>query len=122
LAGASAGRISSRCAPEASETAFAQVVAASLGDREREIDVEELLEQGQVLLRELFLEIDRLGGDEHGLVHRLRVVDGRDEIGETLPDARGGLHAQIAAVLERLGDGARHLRLLFAGLVWAAAE
>ena len=68
--------------------------------------------QGQVFLVELFLEGDRVGGDDHlpRLVHG--VDDAGQEVGEGFADAGAGFEQERLVALHRGGDGAGHFLLL----------
>ena len=75
------------------------------------------LEQRDVLVDELFLERDRVRGDDDAFLVLHRVVDRRQQIGERFADAGAGFDEQMFPVGHRLSDRGRHLELLGAILV-----
>ena len=95
----------------------AEIILAALQQHRLERLRQQLLHDGNVLVKELLLEIDRVGRDERLAVFRLRVQDGRDQVREAFADARAGLDDEMSAVLgTRLRNGRAHRLLLRAVL------
>ena len=75
------------------------------------------MSSGNVLVEELVLEVDGVGGDHHALVIVQGPVNGGHEVGHRLARAGPGLDHHVLAAVEGLGHGAQHLDLLGAMLV-----
>ena len=60
----------------------------------------------------LFLERDRVGGNDDALVHADRPVDRGDEICKAFPDAGAGLDQQMMRIGKRILNRRSHLKLL----------
>ncbi len=67
---------------------------------------------GQVFLGELFLQIDRVRGDDGFLLVRRRIQDRRQQVRQALAHPRAGLDGQVFALFQRAGDRHGHLLLL----------
>src|SRR6185437_16240767 len=70
-----------------------------------------------VLLDQLFLKRDRVGGDDDALLVSDGVIDGRKQIGERLSDARARFHEQVMSFGQRAAHRRGHFELLRAELV-----
>ena len=90
----------------------AQVVGASLEERDPRGTPESRGHERQVLREQLVLERARPGGDQHAQTGE----QGRNEISEGLARAGPGFHHQGLARGERLCDPLRHVQLLAAHL------
>ena len=96
-----------RVLARAAEPVQAQVARAALEQRHRHRQLERVAQARQVAHEELVLE--RLGG---GAEQRSRAAEERGhEVGEGLADAGSGLDDERLAVLDRGGDGERHVAL-----------
>lgn len=73
-------------------------------------------EKGDVLLDELLLKGDRVGGDDDLLVAFDAAEDRGDEVGEGLAHARASLDQEVCTGFHRAGDALGHEPLLRAGL------
>ena len=62
------------------------------------------------------MQVHRIGGNDHTFPIEVGERNGRQQIGNALARAGAGLHQQVLALIERLGDGAQHLYLLRAML------
>ena len=76
-----------------------------------------LLQERDVLLDQLFLEVDRVGGDDHPLLVADRPERRGEQIGEGLPCSGSGLDYGDLLLVERLGEVHRHAGLLGTMLV-----
>jgi hypothetical protein len=111
-------RAAARCGQEALPAAQADVVLAALEHRHlRRVGGEQVAEDGDVLLGELFLQGHRVGGDHRASSCALSPEGEGEQVGERLADAGAGLDEQAAAALQGLGDGAGHLDLSLPVLV-----
>lgn len=112
-ASAGAGSSASRCSPESSANRRrAQIVVPSLGERGLEFDAGQLPEQRDVLVDQLFLQIDRLGRNQRRPRREAGTVDERNQISEALADPGRRLDAEVVAAAQRVGDRPGHLKLL----------
>ena len=68
-------------------------------------------ENRKVLADQLFLQVDRVGGDDRPLAVLSRPHQRRDEIGERLPHSRARLEQRDAAVVVDVGDVGGHVAL-----------
>ena len=75
-----------------------------------------LLEHGQVFLRELLLQVDRVRANDGLLFVGHGVEDRRHQVSQALADAGAGLNGQVLAIRQRLRHCHRHLLLLGAEL------
>ncbi len=105
-----------RLLPGAGEAARAEVILPALEQRGLELLVEQLLQDGDVLIDELFLQIDRVRGHDGLALGFQRVHDRRGEVGERFPDARARLDDEVPPVTQRPRHGGGHLLLLRAEL------
>ena len=101
---------------EAAPAAQAEVVGPALEHRRLERRREGLAQDGDVLVVELLLEVDGVGGDDHPAPVGHGVGRRRKQVGQALPDPGPGLDHQVQAVAEGLGHGAGHTHLAGAGL------
>lgn len=99
------------------EARQAEVVPPPLDQHGDELGGQGAVEQGDVFGDELLLEVDGVGGDDHACPSADRSVDGREEVGETLPHARPGLDHEVSPGGEGFFDGLGHGQLLGAVLV-----
>ena len=96
-----------------SKSPQAEVIAAPLHQRDLERFREHRLQKGNVLLNQLFLQVDRVGGNDDAIVFFAEDrLDGRHEVGERLADAGAGLDQQMPFAVDGVGDGVGHLHLL----------
>jgi hypothetical protein len=94
------------------EAPRAKVILPAFHQRRFELDRKDLLENGNVLVEKLFLQIDRVRGNDRLLLFLDRIEDGRREVSDRFAHPRPGLDDQMAFLLERARDGHRHLLLL----------
>ena len=80
------------------------------------------LEEGDVFIDELFLQGDRVGGDDDDLAVDQAAKDSGDEVGVAFADACAGLDEEVGFGIHGLSDGAGHVELLGAGLEVIAQE
>ena len=66
---------------------------------------------GQVLVDDLFLQVDGVRGDDRLFAVATRPVRGRNQVRERLARPRAGLHEPRASVVEAIHDEAKHLAL-----------
>ncbi len=98
------------------EPAFADVVASPLDQQRREFFGHDALQERNVLADELFLQADRMRGDDDAaLGGGTGGLDGGDEVREALADAGAGLDEEVAFPVDGGGDGLGHVELLGAG-------
>jgi hypothetical protein len=69
-------------------------------------------DDGNVLVNELFLEVDRMGANDRLATLLQRVFNRRHKICQRLADARGGLNHQRVVFLQSLTHQLRHALLL----------
>ena len=98
------------------EPAAAEIVRAALDDRDAERFGAERFgecfgDDRHVLVEQLVLEIQGVGGDRHRHPLGALMQDRRQEIGERLADPGGRFDRQDAAGRQHIGDAARHLEL-----------
>ena len=98
------------------EPAGAEVVLPALQHGVAELHRQHRRKHRQILLRELLLEVDRVGGDDGLLALGHGEKDRRDQVGQTLADARAGLDDEMPPALQRPGHFDGHLVLLRAEL------
>ena len=94
------------------QTPRTKIIGPALQHRVPKIHRQHMLQHRQILAHQLFLQIDRVRGNDRLLLARHRVQDGRDQIPQALADARARLHHQMLPALQRLRHGHRHLLLL----------
>ena len=99
----------------------AQIIAPALPQHRGEIIIaqqlgEHFAHDGDVLIHELLLQIDRVRGNDGLLLFLLRPQHARDEIRERFADARARLHHEMPALRQRRRYRHRHLLLLRAKL------
>ena len=70
---------------------------------------------------ELFLEVDRVGGDDRFFALGDREENAGDEVAEAFADAGAGFDEEMGSVLQSAGDGDGHLLLLGAEFEIGAA-
>ena len=104
------------------ETAFADIVPPSFRQHEFQLEIQQMRQKREILVHQLFLQIQRLGRDQHRLLHRQRRIDGRDQVGETLSDSGRRLDAEIPSALKCRRDFVRHDGLLRSGFIRMTAE
>jgi len=104
------------------EAAGAEIIPAALEHGVGELGRKNLLEDRQILLDELFLEIDRVRGDDRFFAIRDGVENARDEVAETLADAGAGFDEQMLLILQCARDSDAHLLLLRAEFEIRAAR
>ncbi len=92
----------------------AEVVLPPLPEHRLELHGEQLAEDRDVLVDELLLEIDRVGGEHRLFPLLLSEKDRRDEVGERFADARSRLHDEVPLLRQRARHRHRHLLLLAA--------
>ena len=99
----------------ADQLVLAEVVAPALDQRVRRAATQHggdgVGQPRQVAVDHLGLERQGRGGDDHRLLRRGRVGDGRDQVGQRLARAGAGLDQQVLTALDRGLDGRRHLHL-----------
>ena len=93
------------------EAAGAKVILPAFHERGLELDRQDLFQDRDVFIEQLLLQRDRLRGDDGFFLLLKRVKDGGHEIGDRFPDAGARLDHEMLLLVERLGDGARHLLL-----------
>ena len=71
---------------------------------------------GNILIHQLLLQVDGVGGDDHFLAAPGGIDDGRQQIGQAFADAGAAFHYQFAALIDGAGYGLEHFRLLRAFL------
>ena len=86
----------------------ADVVVAPLHQDRLELEGKRALEQGEVLVDELLLKVDRVGGDHDASLVGDRPGQGRDQVGQALSGARARLEERELAVVERVADRPEH--------------
>ena len=94
------------------EAMQAEIVRAPFHAGRAERHAERRSQRRDVLEVDLLLKVLGAGGDQDALP----AEDGRDQVGERLARAGARFREQHAAVLERVGDRARHRPLAGAGL------
>jgi hypothetical protein len=94
------------------EPARAKIILPAFHERRLELEGQHLLENRDVFVEKLFLQIDRVGGNDRLLFLLDRVEDRRRQIRDRLPYPRSRLHHQMAFLLERPRHGHGHLLLL----------
>ena len=94
------------------QPALADVIGPALGQHYRKLIRQDGLEKGDVLVGNLFLEIDGIGGDDDRLFGGQGLVDSRDEVGECLADAGAGFDNQVLVFIYGLADALEHGHLL----------
>jgi hypothetical protein len=94
------------------EAALAEVIAAAFDEDGGEFIGVDGLEERDVLVDELFLEGDGVGGDDDAFFVFDGEVDGGQEIGEGFADAGAGLDEEMMVLGEGFLDGGGHLQLL----------
>ena len=67
---------------------------------------------GDVLVHQLFLQVDGVGRDDDALAVGGGVKHGRQQVGDAFADAGAALHNQLAALVDGAGDGLEHFGLL----------
>jgi hypothetical protein len=76
------------------------------------------LQERDVLVNELFLQTDGVGGDDDAAVlFTGRRQDRRDQVAERLADARARLDHEVPLAGNGLGDRLGHVELLWPGFV-----
>ena len=98
------------------EAARAEVIAASFDDHGAHLGFEGVSEVGDVLLDQLVLQGDGVGGDDHAHGVLERPLHGGDEVGKGFARAGAGFHHQVLAFGEGMADRAQHFDLLGAAL------
>ena len=94
----------------------AHVVAAALHEHRAELLGNHRVEERDVLLDELLLQADGVGGHHHALAALDDPPNGRQEVREALADARARFHEEALPLLEGALHRARHQHLLRADL------
>ena len=94
------------------KTAGAEVVSAAFEHCIGEIHRQHFFEDRQILLDELLLEIDRVGGDDRFFSIRDGEQHTRDQIAEALADSSSGFDEEVFPILNSTGDRHRHCLLL----------
>ena len=94
------------------EAAGAEIIPAALEHGVGELDWENLLEDGQILLDELFLEVDGVGGNNRFFALGDGEQDAGDEVAEALANASAGFDEEMGSILQGAGDSDGHLLLL----------
>ena len=77
-----------------------------------ELDRQNLFHDRDVLVQQLFLEVDRVGRNDRLLLFLDREKGRRNEVGKRFAYAGPGLYYEVALFLQRLRDGRRHRLLL----------
>ena len=98
------------------EAARAEVIAASFDDHGAHLGFEGVGEVGDILLDQLVLQGDGVGGDDHAHGVLERPLHGGDEVGKGFARAGAGFHHQVLAFGEGMADRAQHFDLLRAAL------
>ena len=94
------------------EPAQRQVVVPPLDQDRAELVGDHRPQQRNVLLDELLLQVDRVGGNHHPLLVLDDPLDGGDQVREALAHAGSRLDQQTPAHVQRPLDGLGHLGLL----------
>ena len=94
----------------------AQVIGAPLQHRKTEVHREHLLQDRQILLHQLLLQIDGVGGNHRLLLAPDGEKNGRNQIRKTFTDTSTSLHEEIPPVLKCRSHSHCHLLLLGAVL------
>ena len=76
---------------------------------------------GDVLVHQLVLQVDGVGGDDHALVVGGRPEGGRQQVGKGLADAGAGFDHHVVAFIQGSGDRTEHVQLLGAAFKLRAA-
>ena len=98
------------------QTSSAEVIASAFEHRELEFYGQDLLQHRQILLRELFLEIDRVGGNHRFFLVRHRIQNRRNEVSQAFTDASPCFDGQMLPLFEGPRHRHGHLLLLRAKL------
>lgn len=69
------------------ESSRAEIVLASFHENDRNLFIEEFSDQRKIFEKELFLKIDRVGGEDCFALMRFCVEQGGNQIGEAFPNA-----------------------------------
>ena len=77
------------------EPAGAEIIRTPLEHREREINRQYSLKHGEILFRQLLLQVNGVRGDDCLLRVRLSVEDCRDQISQALAHARACLDYKV---------------------------
>ena len=100
---------------------LAEIVGTPFGDSAFQGTAEQLGQQWNVLPQDLLLKIDGVSAHQYRLAGALGVVDCRYQIGESLPDARWCLNANLFRIVQRMSHAVGHRKLLWPRLVgWTA--
>ena len=94
------------------ETARTEIILPPFHERSLELDRENLPQDGDVLVKELFLQIDRVRRDHRFLFLLDREENGGREISDRFADASPGLDHQMSLFFQSPGHRHRHLLLL----------
>jgi len=95
------------------QLAQAEIVAPALDQHRPELDAGVLLQKGDVLAGQLFLQIDGIGGDDHPFLVPFRPECRREQIGQGFAGAGAGLDHGHPVAVEGFGNGKGHAGLLF---------
>ena len=98
-------------------TVEAEIIALALQQHRLEFFRKDRMQDGQILEKELLLQIFGVGTDDHpsiGPVVFHCPLDGRQEVSHRLPGAGTGFHQQELRFIKGLGNGPGHFHLRFA--------
>ena len=101
-----------RLLKRALQPARANVILPAFHQRRLELDRQDFLQDRDVLLDQLFLQIDRVRRDDRFLLLLDREKRRGHEVSERFADAGAGFDHEMPLLLERARDRGRHLLLL----------
>ncbi len=96
----------------AGEATQAEIVGAAFHQNSQEIVGNYALQEGNILVHELFLQGYGVGADDYALPVMQGAIDGGNKVCEALADAGSGLDHQVILLFKGFGDcgGHGHLR------------
>ena len=106
--------------PKRAQVAQAEVISPPLHQYGSELDVQQPLQVGDVLMIELILEVDGVGGDDHMLGVGGGEIGRGQQIGDGFSGSSSSFHQEMPVLIEGPSHSAQHLNLL--GTVLVAGE
>lgn len=94
------------------QPACAEIIGAALEHRVGEIYPQHLLQKRQILVHQLFLQVDRVGADDRFLVHLCSIEDRRHQISHALAHTGAAFHDELVPAQQSFGYSYGHLLLL----------
>ena len=94
------------------EKPSAKIVTSPFANGGAQLKPKHIMERGNVLVHQLVLQVNRVGGDDDTPSVRRGPVGGRQQITEALARARAGFHQDMPAIIESLDHRSQHLYLL----------